>query len=61
MTKKHFEAIAEILRDQLMLSDPNSDAAAAITQTALQVADVCKLANPRFDRARFLDAAGLRG
>ena len=55
MTKKHYIAIAHVLKTQL--SNPN----------VYSVEDVCRTLahyfatdNPKFDRQRFLDACGIK-
>jgi hypothetical protein len=54
VTKKHFKAIAEVLRP-----DHGEDVAAddKRRQIAERLADYFKTVNPAFDRARFLAAA----
>lgn len=50
MSRKHFEAIAEaVATSKLDLTDQ--------AHIAMRLADVFERENPRFDRARFLDAA----
>lgn len=51
MTRKHFNAFAKAL---LTISDTYQRA-----QAAALIADICKAANPNFDRARFMEACGL--
>jgi hypothetical protein len=48
MTRKHFESLAAALKSS-----------EASTDSIVAVANVCAAANPRFDRVRFLRAAGL--
>ena len=48
MGRKHFKALAEALKI-------SEDKATAI----VKIANVCALDNPRFDRAKFYDAAGV--
>lgn len=65
MTKKHFEAIAQTLRDEFEATLPSADpefirgAAYALEETAKSLADYFARENPRFDRDRFLTACGL--
>lgn len=49
MTKRHFEAIAAILRDY---------PPAKVMSIGLRLADYFASENPRFDRERFLTACG---
>lgn len=58
MTKKDYIAIAKILKDAQELSGGKGEAVIAIGQ---DLADLFKQDNSAFDRARFMDAAGLRG
>lgn len=46
MTRKHFEALADALRES-----------GASMATVLKVADVCVTANPRFDYEKFVERA----
>ena len=55
MTKKDFEVLARHIRDMPSCSFVLREAAADA------VADACEQINPRFDRARFLAAAGVDG
>ena len=56
MPRKHFEAIAEILRKEAeWYAVTAPDPVASITE---DIADYLATLNPRFDRARFLRAAG---
>ena len=48
LTRKHFAALAEILEEHR--ADP---------VLVRDIADYCGTENPRFDRGRFYDAAGL--
>lgn len=56
MTRKHFQAIADVLRDAQSV-DASPRAMLDIMATGL--ADVCREANGRFDRDRFYRACGL--
>lgn len=51
MTKKHFEAIAAVLKDA-------KDATNGQSYIAGRLADYFASQNPRFDKARFLRACG---
>ena len=65
MTRKNFEAIAAIVKDEveatLPLSDPATIVGAAygIEELAKSLADYFASDNPNFDRRRFLTACGL--
>lgn len=50
-TKKHFKAIAEVIRNAKALNTPDDIAHAFAAMLAKQ--------NPRFDLARFLTACGV--
>lgn len=56
MTKKHFEALAEIVRDACGFAYVNKHAQRWL---ALRLAAVCQETNPRFDRERFMRACKL--
>ena len=62
MTKKHFEAFAEVIRN---IHPVESDGCKSLTKVSLAITQaelVCKVAaqfNPRFNRAIFLAACGL--
>lgn len=55
MTRKHFEAVAAKLRQERHASANDSERLGVI-RASQAIADVFAEANPRFDRARFLDA-----
>ena len=57
-TRKHYEAIASALCHRIALEGANSPAASGIRLAALDLSFVFAADNPRFDRARFLSAAG---
>jgi len=57
MTKRDFIAIAAAIRGTLDRSAPNLWP--GIILLANNIADYCAVANPRFDRERFMDAATL--
>ena len=52
MTKRHFEALAETVRD----AENEFKSIGAHARFACALADMCAETNPRFDRARFLTA-----
>lgn len=62
MTKKHFEAIARIIksqRDDLVSEQPAcGDAYNVLIATAANMADYFASENPRFNREKFLTACG---
>jgi hypothetical protein len=53
MTKRHFEAIARIFASHPAISS------AEVKSLGYHMADYLGTQNPRFDRARFLKAAGI--
>jgi hypothetical protein len=55
MTRKHYREIAEVLREQYRWTK-GTDAEQVVRVTASELATICKRDNPRFDRARFMDA-----
>lgn len=55
MTKKHYEAIAAIVREH---TTKHADWY-ALVQATKQMADYFTTENPKFDRARFLQACGI--
>ena len=59
LTRKHFEQLAENLRQQYPGDPPDSQAADQWERDVKAVADVLEDTNERFDRARFLKAAGV--
>jgi len=64
MTRKDYVAIAAALRDIPLVNCPTAahleGVKAAHVQACALVADVMARDNPRFDRARFLKAAGVQ-
>jgi hypothetical protein len=58
MTRQHFAAIAEALRDELLRhrADDNHAAARAVVEAAGEIADTLRRFNSDFDRERFLNA-----
>lgn len=61
MTKKHFEMMAKLFRDQIEenKSYGNSAGAEAIINLAERFCFEAEYDNPRFDRDRFLTACGI--
>jgi hypothetical protein len=59
MTKKHFEAIARIIADQVTMADPQFRP--ILQLLAADIAAVMVQGNRHFDRTRFLSACGLQG
>lgn len=66
MSKKHFEALAAALREQVAAQstsaalDGNYGCVVAVEDAARRISDVCARFNPNFDRARFLKACGVQ-
>ena len=58
LSRKHFEVIAEILRQQHG-GDPNTCDYLVIYDTAHDLAEYFAIENPNFNRERFLKAAGV--
>ena len=60
MQRRHFESIAATIK---ALALPNADTCRLEecdrTLVAYRFADMCRLENPNFDRARFLKACGV--
>ena len=54
-TRKHFEAVAAILKAQ---DTENYDVFKAVREIARNMADVFQASNERFDRNRFMQACG---
>lgn len=59
MTRKHFEAVAEVLAAEHAIGGETPFAQSHIRNITLSLADVFSRENPRFDRPRFFVAAGL--
>jgi hypothetical protein len=57
MSKKHFEAVAAILREERQSWEGNGQVQQALSYVAVGLASAFSKANPRFDRSRFLEAA----
>jgi hypothetical protein len=66
MTKKHFAAIAELIRAEVDALGCDSPTHPFVREhrTAVRIAegiaDLCARENPNFDRGRFLRACGLQ-
>ena len=64
MTKKHFRAIAEIIKQEIDDSpecqdDFNNGCRYTAKQIGKKLASFCATMNPRFDRTKFLTACGI--
>jgi hypothetical protein len=57
MTRKHYQQIAEMIRQTYTLNDGHE--AGTIAHIAEQFATIAKRDNPNFDRDRFLTACGM--
>ena len=55
MTKKHYEAIAAIIKRQMKFTDCPGE----IENVAANLAIFLRTQNPKFDRDKFLKACGL--
>ena len=55
MSKKHFKALADMVKGLQILKEDDR------LIVALSLADTCKEFNLRFDRSRFLEACGFKG
>lgn len=60
MTRKDYILIAAALRDTLLINAPIVVWRAAHASVAHRLADALARDNPRFDRERFLKAAGVQ-
>ena len=58
MTKKHFQAVADAVRAEMVVARGVPSAEAAVVNVAQALAREFKCINPRFDKARFLAACG---
>jgi hypothetical protein len=56
MTKKHFNAIAEIVKTAI---ENNPGAKGTISAMGYKLATLCENDNPNFDLGRFLTACGI--
>lgn len=63
MTRKHYQAFAEMHRVLLINLPPDPDGIASHTLllVATKTADIFAADNPRFDRPRFYTACGIQG
>ena len=69
LSKKHFEALAAILKAELdvlarvplPLLAERPAAEATVRRLTLAIADYCEESNPLFNRSRFVAAAGFPG
>lgn len=59
MTKKHYIAIAADIRANLAMRERDEAEIFGIESLARSLCDVFAADNPRFDRSRFLAAAGV--
>ena len=59
MFRKHYNAFADALLEARVLFEDNADQHAQWCRDVQAIADVLEADNPRFDRRRFLEAAGL--
>lgn len=58
LKKKHYEAIAEVLRINRSLCKPNPTMQTAIDGVAGSMANYFATENPKFDRKKFLKLCG---
>jgi len=62
MTKKHFIALADAIRDHNQTADPYTTGEPFTNSQLGLLADFCEESNPRFNRARWLGyIAGTNG
>jgi hypothetical protein len=54
MTKKHFIALADALRNVVPADQESSDYRRGVRDAIEAVSDVCKQSNPRFNRERWM-------
>ena len=62
MTRKHFKAIAEILRSEIEFAKKDRhcyNCRERLRNVTNELADFCATQNPLFDRAKFLEACGI--
>ncbi len=59
MQRRHFELIADVLRDTLDFYGEEATFKAPVETVALRMATRLASTNPNFDRARFLRACGV--
>jgi hypothetical protein len=60
MTRKDYVLIAEIIGDLMKDFNNGGDDSISLSLVAHELSDVLEADNPRFDRARFLDACGVK-
>jgi hypothetical protein len=58
MTRKHYQAIANIIRELGGQKDIGVDGQSALFAMTRKLADMMEEESPRFDRARFVEACG---
>lgn len=58
MTKKDYELVAKLIREGLEVAGDNQQARGALWRFTTNFASEVRLDNARFDRERFLTAAG---
>jgi hypothetical protein len=59
MTRKHYQQIADMIRQTYTLNDGHESG--TLAHIARQFATIAKRDNPNFDRDRFLTACGMDG
>jgi hypothetical protein len=59
MTRKDYVLIAETIKNQFSYYDESTPEVKALKELSLRMAYDLGMDNPRFDRARFLDACGV--
>lgn len=59
MTKKHFKAIAEIIKRHCDLQNIDSAVEETVCDIISDLSDFLATTNPLFDRTKFLDACGI--
>jgi len=57
MSKKDYEAVAKVIRDERGNWEGEGQVGLALSYVASALASTFAASNPRFDRAKFLDAA----
>lgn len=61
MSKKHYIAMAALIRDHVTRSEKDAAEVYALEVLARDVCGMYAADNPRFDRGRFLAACGVEG
>jgi hypothetical protein len=61
LSRKHYQKLAAALKSNRIAYDDNPDQHVQWCGDVQRIADVLEEDNPRFDRDRFLDAAGFNG